>query len=153
MAKADANVNSEREELAGMPDPSHVGRRYVAPGQAVAAASVAAYARAVSGGDEVFSPGSVPPTFAAVYCLGPALAALFADPELGIDLAGLIHVEQSFAWLVPVHPGDVVDASAEVSSVESKRGMTFVTVELAARDGGGETVCTGRSLLLLRGGR
>ncbi|MGO8687595.1 MAG: MaoC family dehydratase [Candidatus Dormibacteria bacterium] len=136
-----------------MPDPSHVGRRYVAPGQAVDEARVGAYARAVSGPAEVFSPGAVPPTFAAVYCLGPALAELFADPELGIDLAGLIHVEQSFAWPSPVLPGDVVGASAEVASVESKRGMTFVTVELAATNQGGETVCTGRSLLLLRDGR
>ncbi len=134
-----------------MPDLSHVGRRYLAPGQAVSAERVAEYASAVSGADAVYSPGSVPPAFAAVYCLLPSLAKVLADAELGIELAGLIHAEQSFEWPVPVRPGDVVEASAEVASVESKRGMTFVTLNLAATNQSGHTVCRGRSLLLLRG--
>jgi acyl dehydratase len=135
-----------------MLDPSHVGRRYEAPAEVVAAERVSAYAAAVAGPDAVFSAGSVPPTFAAVYCLMPALGQVFADPELGIDLAGLIHVEQSFEWASPVHPGDALLASAEVAAVESKRGLIFLTVDLAAVDGAGDTVCRGRSLLLFRGG-
>jgi len=134
-----------------VPDLSHVGRRYLAPGQVVSADWVAEYASAVSGADEVYSPGSVPPTFAAVYCLLPSLAEVLADAELGIQLAGLIHAEQSFEWPVPVRTGDVVVASAEVASVESKRGMTFVTLDLAATNQSGAPVCRGRSLLLLRG--
>ena len=134
-----------------MPDLSHVGRRYLAPGQVVSAERVAEYASAVSGADAVYSPGSVPPAFAAVYCLLPSLAKVLADAELGIELAGLIHAEQSFEWPVPVRPGDVVEASAQVASVESKRGMTFVTLNLAATNQSGHTVCRGRSLLLLRG--
>jgi acyl dehydratase len=112
---------------------------------------VAEYAAAVAGGDEVFSPGAVPPAFAAVYCLLPALAQVLADAEVGIELAGLIHAEQSFEWPVPAQPGDVVEASAEVASVEGKRGMTFVTLDLVAVNQSGATVCRGRSLLLLRG--
>jgi hypothetical protein len=138
----------ERKEPPVVPDLSHVGRRYLAPGQVVSADWVAEYASAVSGADEVYSPGSVPPTFAAVYCLLPSLAEVLADAELGIQLAGLIHAEQSFEWPVPVRTGDVVVASAEV---ESKRGMTFVTLDLAATNQSGATVCRGRSLLLLRG--
>jgi acyl dehydratase len=134
-----------------MPDQSHVGRRYVAPGQIVDAERVARFAAAVGGTEEAFAPGAVPPTFAAVYCLAPTLARLFADREVGIDLAGLIHAEQSFEWPVPVRPGDVVDASAELTSVESKRGLTFVTLDLEATNQAGETVCRGRSLLLMRG--
>jgi hypothetical protein len=141
----------EREEPPVVPDLSHVGRRYLAPGQVVSADRVAEYASAVSGADEVYSPGSVPPTFAAVYCLLPSLAEVLADAELGIELAGLIHAEQSFEWPVPVRTGDVVVASAEVASVEGKRGMTFVTLDLAATNQSGDTVCRGRSLLLLRG--
>src|ERR1035441_8140873 len=118
----------EREEPPAVPDLSHVGRRYLVPGQVVSAERVAAYASAVSGAGEVYSPGSVPPTFAAVYCLLPSLAEVLRDPELGIELAGLIHAEQSFEWPVPARPGDVIEASAEVTSVEGKRGMTFVTL-------------------------
>ena len=133
-----------------MPDASHVGRRYVVPDQVVDAERASRFASAVGGADEIFEPGSVVPTYAAVYCLLPTLARLFADPEVGIQLAGLIHAEQSFEWPARVCPGDVLDASAEISSVETKRGMTFVTLGLEARNRGGETVCRGRSLLLLR---
>lgn len=135
-----------------MPDPSHVGRRYLAPGQIVDHSRVSQFAAAVAGGDEVFEPGAVPPTYAAVYCLLPTLAQVFADQELGIDLAGLIHGEQSFEWPVPVRAGDVIDASAEIASVEVKRGLIFVTVGVEATNRSGEAVCRGRARLLIRAG-
>jgi hypothetical protein len=135
-----------------LPDPSHAGRRYLAPGQVVDAERVGRFAAAVGGEGGPFQPGSVPPTFAAVYCLMPALAQLFADPELGLELAGLIHAEQSFEWPAPIRPGETLDASAEIVSVERKRGMTFVTVGIQASNRAGETVCRGSSLLLIRGG-
>jgi hypothetical protein len=135
-----------------MPDPSHVGRRYEAPGQAVEAGAVAAFASAIAGPDPVFEAGSVPPTYAAVYCLFPTLGQLFGDPEVGINLAGLVHGEQSFRWPAPVKAGDVIDATAEILSVEEKRGMTFVGIGVEARNQDGTTVCEGRSLMIIRGG-
>jgi hypothetical protein len=135
-----------------MPDPSHVGRRYLAPGQIVDGDRASRFAEAIRGDHDVFEPGTVPPTYAAVYCLMPTLAQVFADPEVGISLAGLIHGEQEFEWPAPVRPGDVVDASAEIAAVERKRGLTFVTVSLEATNQAGEAVCRGRSLLLIRGG-
>jgi hypothetical protein len=135
-----------------VPDQSHVGRRYRASGQAVEADRVARFAHAIRGEGGALGAGSVPPTYAAVYCMHPALAQLFSDSELGMDLAGLIHGEQSFEWPVPVRPGDLLDASAEITAVEEKRGMTFVTVGLEATNAAGEVVCRGRSLLIIRGG-
>lgn len=133
-----------------MPDQSHVGRRYEAAGQVVDAGGAEAFARAIAGSDEVFSPGTVPPTFAAVYCLFPTLYQLFGDAEVGVNLAGLVHGEQSFEWPTPVRGGDVVDATAVIVSVEEKRGMTFLGIEHEARRQDGETVCRGRSLMIIR---
>lgn len=135
-----------------MPDQSHVGRRYEARGQAVEADRAAAFAKALAGRDPVFAEGQVPPTFAAVYCLFPTLGQLFGDAEVGINLAGLVHGEQSFEWPRPVRPGDVIDAFAEITSVEEKRGMTFVGIGIEARNQEGDTVCQGRSLMIVRGG-
>jgi hypothetical protein len=136
-----------------MPDASHVGRRYEATGQVVEAGAVQGFAKAIAGSDSVFEPGSVPPTYAAVYCLFPTLGQLFGDEEVGINLAGLVHGEQSFEWPVPVRPGDVIDSTAEIASVEEKRGMTFVGIDLTAtRQSDKATVCTGRSLMIIRGG-
>ncbi|HVC04665.1 MAG TPA: MaoC family dehydratase N-terminal domain-containing protein [Candidatus Acidoferrales bacterium] len=134
-----------------MPDQSHVGRRYSAPGQRVAPEAAAKMAAAIAGPDPVAEPGVVPPTFAAVYCLGPTLAQLFSDSEVGIDLAGLIHAEQSFEWPEPVHPGDVVDATAEITAVDAKRGMTFVRLAVeAARASDRAVVCRGTALMIVR---
>ena len=134
-----------------MPDKSHVGRRYEARGQLIAPESARAVAAAIAGDGEVREPDAVPPTFAAVYCLGPTLAKLFADTEVGMDLAGLIHGEQSFEWPVAVRPGDLVDATAEIASVDTRRGMTFVRLAMEAiRPADNAVVCRGTSLMIVR---
>ena len=108
-------------------------------------------AHAIAGADKVREPDLVSPTFAAVYCLGPTLAQLFMDPEVGIDLAGLIHGEQSFEWPAPVHPGDVIDATAEITSIDTKRGMTFVRLAMeAVRPADHAVVCRATSLMIVR---
>jgi acyl dehydratase len=108
-------------------------------------------AHAIAGADVVREAGVVPPTFAAVYCLGPTLAKLFSDPDVGIDLAGLIHGEQSFEWPAPVHPGDVIDATAEITSIDTKRGMTFVRLAMeAVRPADRVVVCRATSLMIVR---
>jgi hypothetical protein len=133
-----------------MPDRSHVGRRYEATGQLVDGAGAEAFAKAIAGTDDVFSAGTVPPTYAAFYCLFPTLYQLFGDQEVGVNLAGLVHGEQSFEWPAPVRPGDVVEATAVIASVEEKRGMTFLAIDHEARRQDGETVCRGRSLMIIR---
>lgn len=135
-----------------LPDSSHVGRRYAAPGQVIDPERAAAFGAAIAGADGAAPSGEVPPTFAAVYCLFPTLAMLFSDPDVGVNLAGLIHGEQSFEWPAPVHAGDVVDSTAEIVGVDDKRGMTFLTLAVeSTRPSDGQVVCSGRALLLIRG--
>ncbi len=133
-----------------MPDQRYVGRRYEAAGQVVDGGAAAAFAKVIAGSDDVFEPGVVPPTYAAFYCLFPTLYQLFGDEEVGVNLAGLVHGEQSFEWPTPVRGGDVVDATAVIASVEEKRGMTFLGIEHEARRQDGDTVCRGRSLMIIR---
>ena len=134
-----------------MADQSHVGRVYTVPGQVIDGDRARRMAAAIAG-TAAGRPDAIPPTFAAVYCLAPTLAQLFDDPEVGINLTGLIHGEQSFEWPTPVREGDVVDASAEITGISEKRGMKFVTLGfLARRRGDGAEVCRGRSLMIVRG--
>jgi len=133
-----------------MPDESHVGRRYSAKGQQVEGDRAERFAQAIAGGDPVAEPGAVPPTYAAVYLMFPALGQIFGDAEVGLNLAGLIHGEQGFEFHRPVKAGDVVDSEAEIVSVESKRGMTFVGVDMRATGSDGEPVCSGHALLISR---
>jgi hypothetical protein len=135
-----------------VPDQSHVGRLYTAPGQVIDGERAQQVAAAIAGPDAAPEPGSIPPTFAAVYCLAPTFAQLFTDPEVGVNLAGLIHGEQSFEWPNPVHAGDVVDASAEITAIDEKRGLTFITLAVEGlRRGDGAQVCRGTSRIIIRG--
>ncbi|HEV7677134.1 MAG TPA: MaoC family dehydratase N-terminal domain-containing protein [Candidatus Dormibacteraeota bacterium] len=135
-----------------MPDSSHVGRRYSAPGMEIDGERAARFATAIAGSDPVSEPGAIPPTYAAVYLMFPALGQVFGDAEVGINLAGLIHGEQSFTFHAPVAAGDVVDSEATISSVDVKRGMTFVGVDMeSTRQGDGTPVCSGHALLIIRG--
>jgi acyl dehydratase len=134
-----------------VPDQTHVGRRYTAAGQRIAPEAAARMAAAIAGPDPVAEPDAVPPTFAAVYCLAPTFAQLFTDPAVGIDLAGLIHGEQSFEWPEPVRAGDVVDATTEIVGVDLKRGMTFVRLAMeAVRTADQAVVCRGTALMIVR---
>ena len=134
-----------------MPDPAHVGRRYEAPGQVVDPAGAARFARAIAGSDHVADLGPIPPTYAAVYCLFPTLGQVFLDPEVGLDLAGLVHGEQSFEFHHAPQPGETVDAIAEISDVAAKRGRWFITVTMEAHRPSGEPVVSARALLIAAG--
>ncbi len=134
-----------------MPDSSHIGRRYQAAGQVIDGERAARFAAALAGSDPVAEPGAVPPTYAAVYLMFPALGQIFGDPEIGINLAGLIHGEQGFTFHEQVQPGDVVDSEATIASVDDKRGMTFVGVDMDSKRQDGTRVCSGHALLIIRG--
>jgi acyl dehydratase len=133
-----------------MPDATNVGRRYTAPGQVIEGDRAASFAKAIAGSDPVTEPTAIPPTYAAVYLLFPALGQIFGDEEVGLNLAGLIHGEQSFAFHQPLKAGDVVDSEATIVSVDEKRGMVFVGVDMNATRQDGTPVCSGRALLISR---
>lgn len=106
------------------------------------------YAEAVG---SVQAGGELPAMFAAVYCLRPVLGALFEDASLGMPLAGVIHSEQSLEWRAPVVLGDRIDAEGRIESIQARRGLTRLSLDLRATNQDGREVCTGRSVLLQRG--
>lgn len=93
----------------------------------------------------------VPPTYAAVYCLGATAPQLFGDEEAGVDFARLLHAEQEFSWERHPSVGDTVTSQARVSSDIDRRGMRFVTLETDTRDAGGRALCHSRALFVIRG--
>jgi hypothetical protein len=123
---------------------AHAGRRYPPrdPYQ-VSAAKIAEFATAL--GDE--SPRyrgespMAPPTFAAVIA-APAWDALFNDPELELSVERIVHGDQRFTFVRPLHAGDVVIATATIDKVRMRAGSELVsaTVDMAAPDG--EPICT-----------
>jgi hypothetical protein len=122
------------------------GREYEPVKVDLDAEHVAAFAWAI-GADPA---DGVPPTYAAVYCLGATAPQLFGDEAAAIDFARLLHAEQEFTWERQPRPGDQVTSQARVSSDVSRRGMRFVTLETETKGADGTPLCRSRALFVIR---
>jgi len=91
-----------------------------------------------------------PPTFAIVISSASG-ARVTSDPGLGVNYAMIVHGEQSFAHVRPLHAGDVVVAQTTVEAIKAIRSMTTLATVTEIRTVDGEHVCTARSVLVERG--
>ena len=80
-----------------------------------------------------------PPMFAVVYSAGAMAPAIF-DPEVGINLALMVHGGQEFVWGEPVVAGDTISTSAEVKEIYEKDGKGFYVFESVSTNQDGAEV-------------
>ncbi len=85
----------------------------------------------------------VPPLYAAVYARGPVRAALL-DPALGMRYEQLFLFDQSFQWLEPVRPGEVITTRATVKDINIYERGGLVTIETVSTNPKGKDVLIGR---------
>jgi acyl dehydratase len=150
-------------------DPKHVGRRYGPFSYPVGLESIRNFASAVSGGVPgrlAWSPADVgpaphpfhwdeavaarsrwgtviaPPTYAATFAM-QAFAAAVADPELAVDVSRVVHGEQELELLAPVRPGDVMETTGEITSIQQKASLDLLTVTTTSRNQRGEVAVRG----------
>jgi len=74
-------------------------------------------------------------------------------PLLTYDVRRLLHGEQEFEYLAPIHAGDVLTATARVADVYEKAGsrggmMTFGIIETSFTNQRGDIVLRSRSTLV-----
>jgi acyl dehydratase len=123
---------------------AHAGRRYPPcdPYQ-VSAAKIAEFATALGDDNPRYRGDSptAPPTFAAVIS-APAWNQVFNDPELALSLERVVHGDQRFTFLRPLHAGDVVIATVRIDKVRARSGSELIsaTVDITSREG--EPVCS-----------
>lgn len=67
--------------------------------------------------------------------LPPTFLTRFREPEfrwlekLKVDLRGLLHTDQEYAYVAPLAVGDVPLVSAKLVRFRERQGTTFITVE------------------------
>lgn len=95
-----------------------------------------------------------PPTFASILTL-ISWRQVMAD--LGVDFAQVLHIDQRFVVVRPLHVGDVVTSVAVVDEVRERMGASWLVIRTDIRtvpkssDGAGEDVCTAYSTIMVRG--
>jgi acyl dehydratase len=91
-----------------------------------------------------------PPMFAVVYS-APAMAPAVLDPDVGINLAMMVHGGQEFVWGQPVVAGDEITTRASVKDISERDGKGFYVFETVSRNQDGDTVATGTWTNIVRG--
>jgi acyl dehydratase len=138
-----------------------IGKSYLPVLYAVGREKVREYARAVGETNPVhldveaaraagYSDVVAPPMFAVVYS-APAVGPAVLDPEVGINLALMVHGSQEFVWGPLVVAGDEITTRARVKDVSERDGRGFYIFESVSESQKGETVCTGTWTNIVRG--
>jgi acyl dehydratase len=91
-----------------------------------------------------------PPMFAVVYS-APAMAPAVLDPEVGINLAMMVHGGQEFVWGKPVVAGEETTTTASVKDISERGGKGFYVFETVSTNQDGDTVATGTWTNIVRG--
>jgi acyl dehydratase len=91
-----------------------------------------------------------PPMFCVVYsarAMGPAIL----DPEIGINLAAMLHGSQEFEWDEPVCDGDVIETVATCMEIYEKDAKAFYVFETISTNREGERTVKGIWTNIVRG--
>jgi acyl dehydratase len=91
-----------------------------------------------------------PPMFAVVYSAASMAPAIF-DPDVGMNLAMMVHGAQQFEWGPLVVAGDEITTTASVTDISERDGMGFYVFESISTNQRGERVCRATWTNIVRG--
>lgn len=130
-----------------------IGKNYGEKTYEVTAEAIERYARATNDENEHYLGSDVVAT--PIFPVVPAFESFMAatmDPELGADVMRLVHGSEEHILHLPIKPGDVLQVSSFLESVESKEtGETF-TVAGTLTNQNGELAAEVRGTMFIRGG-
>jgi acyl dehydratase len=137
---------------------SCVGKEYPPVATEVTLDAIQKYARAYNDDNPAFfnanRPGRIvaPPMFAVTVTWNALMTAVM-DPDVQADLLRLVHGEQDMEFANPIRPGDLINASAKIVSIETKASGETMTVEITASNQDGQRVNKTLFSAFIRGGR
>ena len=140
---------------------SAIGKTYPASDYEVGREKIREYALAIGADNQVhfdrdaargagYRDVVAPPMFAVVYSAG-AMGPAILDPEVGINLAAMVHGGQEFVWGEPVCSGDTITTTAEVKDISEKDGRGFYVFESVSTNQEGAEVVRATWTNIVRG--
>ena len=92
-----------------------------------------------------------PPMFAVVYSAGSVGPGVL-DPELGINLALMLHGSQEFVWGEPVCAGDAITTVTTFKDHREEEGRKYFVFESVSKNQDGQETVRGTWTNIVRGG-
>jgi acyl dehydratase len=114
------------------------GKLYEPRSFAVTAEAINQYARATNEDNPRFTSEDpvAPPAFPFVAAMEP-MREVMLDPELGVDMAMLVHADQDHRLFTPIRAGDRLEAGARLEAVDlAATGHNFTVVVSLTNDAG-----------------
>ena len=138
-----------------------VGKQYPPVAYEVGLEKIREYARAVGETNPVYHDREAakaagfrdvvaPPMFCVVYS-APALGPGVLDPEVGINLATMVHGGQEFTWGEPVCVGDVITTTLTVADIHERDGKGFYVFDSLSTNQQDDVVVRGTWTDIVRG--
>jgi len=155
-------------------DASLLGRRWGPFRYTVGLEKLREYAAAISGGVPSYAVAGLPgdlapvlhdeaaaarsrygsvigfPTFAVVFAVAPAQAALL-DPALGVDVFRVLHGEQELEFLEIVRPGDVLETTGTLVEVGARGRHALLRIRTGSVKQRGQLAVRGLFTAIVRG--
>jgi acyl dehydratase len=91
-----------------------------------------------------------PPMFCVVYS-APSMGPAILDPEVGINLATMLHGSQEFIWGEPVCVGDEITTAPRCTEIYEKDGKGFYVFETVSTNQDGAEAVRGTWTNIVRG--
>ncbi len=138
-----------------------IGKQWPAATYEVGAEKIREFADAIGAGSDVhrdhdaaksvgFRDLVAPPMFCVVYS-ARAMAPAILDPDVGINLATMLHGSQEFEWGEPVCDGDVIETTATCREIAEKDGKGFYVFETVSTNQDGKQTVKGTWTNIVRG--
>jgi hydroxyacyl-ACP dehydratase HTD2-like protein with hotdog domain len=91
-----------------------------------------------------------PPTFPIVLSEW-GIRRLIDEPGLGLDFSRVVHGEQRFSYVRPIHAGDELTCTTTIEQITCRAGNDFLATRTESVDADGELVVTAWQMLVIRG--
>ena len=135
-----------------MVDAAHKGREFPPFEYVVERGKLREFLIAIGDGNDEYSDDNtgVPPTFPTVFAFWGGMSMEGMLHEIGVEMWNVLHGEQEYEYLAPVHVGDTISGRATVSNVYSKAGLDFVEIQIDYLNQSGNPVVRERALIIVR---
>jgi len=132
-------------------DPALAGRTFApTPAYAVSREKIAEFAVAI--GAEPLDDGERAPLTFPIVVAFQAMTALMNDPDVGIELHHVIHVDQRFDQTRPIRAGDGLTGTLTIDSMRRGAGVDMISTRTEVATVDGDHVATAYATLAHREG-
>lgn len=135
-----------------MVDPSHKGRVYPPFSYTVERNKLREFLLAIDDDDPAYQTDDppLPPTFPTVFTFWGGMNPEAYLRELGVEFVNVLHGEQEYEYLAPIHIGDTVTGQTRIADIYAKGELEFIELLTEYTNQHGTPVLRDRATIIVR---